>query len=289
MTTPDEIADEGGQAVGRWLHRGSALVGALTGVAVGASGQLQAEIAGAVTAVVVGESLRTIGDQLERSVLSPREQERVGAAMLFAARRIRERQDAGDEPRDDGFFDEDIRGRSASDEFLEGVLRRAADAYEERKVPFLGSLFANLVFAKDVPVPEAHYFLRVADRLTFRQLSFLGLFQLPAYERDIDLIARALTELRGIDLSGISRGAEVELTGLANEGLFGIRQEDGRVVHPVGTFASGLTSDSVERLGLSPSGEALASLLSLDRLLTEDAEAALAELAGDSDWRSKAI
>jgi hypothetical protein len=271
------------------MRLGAPLAGALTGVVISGSGGLPAGLSGAVGGVMVSESFRSAGEQLESGLLGPREQERVGAALSMAAKLIQERLDVGDEIRSDGFFDREDGGRGASDEILEGMLRKAAAAYEEKKLPFIAALYANLAFSPDVPVAEGHYALQAADRLTFRQFCFLGLLTAEAHEDDVSLIARALTEVRGIDLPGITRGAQVEMGGLANEGLVGYRLPPGEVVHPASTTAKGqINSDDVRDLAPTLSGILLSSLMSLDRTRHEDVESALAELAGDPEWRLKA-
>jgi len=82
---------------------------------------------------------------------------------------------AGAEPRSDGFFDSDfVAGRSPAEELLEGALLQAADSYEERKVPLLGNLYAELAFAAEVDRPTANYLLLLARRLTYRQLVLMA-------------------------------------------------------------------------------------------------------------------
>jgi hypothetical protein len=49
----------------------------------------------------------------------------------------------------------------------------AADAWEQRKVPYLGRLFSGTSFDSNVSVGESNYLLRLATRLTYRQLVLL--------------------------------------------------------------------------------------------------------------------
>jgi hypothetical protein len=186
MTLPeDSTRDASGRGLGRLLRVGAPLVGALTGAPIGSSGGLPGGLSGAAGGVMVTESFRAVGGQLESGALSPREQERIGAAVHLAARLVQERLDAGEEVRSDGFFDEVTGGRPISEEVLEGMLRKAAGSYEEKKLPFIAALYANLAFSPEVPAAEAHYALQVADRVTFRQLSLLGLFTVEAHQDDV--------------------------------------------------------------------------------------------------------
>lgn len=85
--------------------------------------------------VVAAGSMITAGlREVTRRVLSRREEARAGGAFLAAAEALEERQDAGQQLRDDGFF---VRsnGRADADEVVEGVLLAAQRSYEERKVP----------------------------------------------------------------------------------------------------------------------------------------------------------
>ena len=83
----------------------------------------------------------------------------------MATLRAQERLEDGETPRDDGFFDPGIEGHDApAEELLEGALLFAANAYEQRKVPLIGRLYASLVFTS-IPVAHANWLLRLAERL----------------------------------------------------------------------------------------------------------------------------
>jgi hypothetical protein len=74
-----------------------------------------------------------VGSEIQERIFAPKQRVRVGAAFAFAAAEIQARLQAGEAPRQDGFFGEDP-GRSHGAELLGGVLLTAADAWEERKV-----------------------------------------------------------------------------------------------------------------------------------------------------------
>jgi hypothetical protein len=50
----------------------------------------------------------------------------------------------------------------------------AASAYQERKVPYIGFLWASLLFRPDLSLDYAHVLLRLADRVSYRQLQVIA-------------------------------------------------------------------------------------------------------------------
>jgi hypothetical protein len=119
--------------------------------------------------VLVERTLQTIGQRL-----FAREEERAREAAVQIAADARERQEQGEQVRDDGFFDEDGRLRSDGEELLEGVLRQAAAAYEERTVPLLARLYSSIAFDPQVGPGDAFFLVRLAGALTYRQFVALG-------------------------------------------------------------------------------------------------------------------
>lgn len=128
--------------------------------------------AGGATGVVLARSLMATGADMVDRLLSRRERMRVGAAIAIAAAVTEERLAAGDTPRDDDFLSSGA-GRAPVDEITEGVLLAAQRAYDEKKVPYLGRLSANLNFRRDVDVASATVLVRIADQLSYQQLCLL--------------------------------------------------------------------------------------------------------------------
>jgi hypothetical protein len=56
------------------------------------------------------------------------------------------------------------------------VLLNAASAYEERKVKHLGWLYASLALDPSITRGYANLLLQLGNRLTYRQLACLALF-----------------------------------------------------------------------------------------------------------------
>jgi hypothetical protein len=156
------------------IEGGADLAGASIGAAVGLIGGPELVVGGAAAGVIATRVFRRVGSELHQRLLGPRHRVRVGAAFAVAAETIMSRLDAGEALRQDGFFDDRAHGRPASDEVLEGVLQAAGEAFEERKVPFLGKLYASVAFDDSVDRPQANFFIAVAERLTFRQVVLLA-------------------------------------------------------------------------------------------------------------------
>lgn len=97
-------------------------------------------------------------------------------AVSIATEVIQARLHAGRNPRDDGFFDSDSSGRAAGEELAEAMLRATERAYEEKKVPYIGRLYAKLCFDATISAAEANHLLRLADALSYRQFLLLQLF-----------------------------------------------------------------------------------------------------------------
>jgi hypothetical protein len=161
------------------IESGSAIAGAATGAAIGLVGGPAGVVGGAALGAAFGGVLRRVGSEIRHRFLGPREGIRIGAAVAFAGEAIAEALAAGHVPRDDGFFDQRSEGRVIADEILEGVLQKARDAYEERKVRYLGLLYANVAFHPQVSPQQANYLIALAGQLTYRQLVALAI----AYEQ----------------------------------------------------------------------------------------------------------
>jgi hypothetical protein len=168
--------DDHDKKVAALIKHGGSIGGAATGAAIGflAGGPIGAAIGGAIGAAVQGAA----SDMADRE-LSCREAMRVGATMSYAIEFIRERIDAGDHPREDGFFQPDDSKRSPAEEIFEGVLLKAKTDHEERKARFYGQLFTNVAFEPNCSRAEANHLLHLMDSLTFLQLCLVSLFSDP--------------------------------------------------------------------------------------------------------------
>jgi hypothetical protein len=150
-----------------------AAVGAGMGLLLGGGG---GALLGATGGAVVAHGLRRVALDIRNRILSPRETARVGAVIALAAQDIEERLRAGQSPRTDGFFEDEVPTHETSaEELVEGTLLVAQRAYEEGKIPFLGKLLATMAFDASLTPAMGHALLRLMDALTYRQLLILSI------------------------------------------------------------------------------------------------------------------
>jgi hypothetical protein len=171
---PDAESEREKDLAKELIEGGAELAGASAGAALGLIGGPAGALGGAAVGVTVTRALRKVGADLRERLMTPRETVRTGAAYAVAAATIRERLEHGDAPRSDGFFEAGEAGRAAAEELLEGVLRSAADAYEEQKVSYLGRLYASIAFDRTVSRRYANFLITLARRLTFSQMVLMA-------------------------------------------------------------------------------------------------------------------
>lgn len=172
------------------------------------------------------------GVDFARRYLGPREKVRVGAAFSFAVQRIEERRINGDAVRDDGFFLSPIEGRADADEILEGVLLTAQREHEEKKVPFLGYLWANVAFEEQIDRSTANHAIRLAQELSYRQLCLLALVR---RKDEFELPESAAQSPAGMSWEAWSLWEELDDLGFAKKELVGV---PGRLPTNIGSPAA---------------------------------------------------
>ena len=268
----------GAKRATKLIQGGGEIAGAAVGGALGLLGGPPGVVAGAVGGVLVTRALKRVGEEVTQRLLGPRQEIRVGAAFAFAADEIRERLEGGDRERSDGWFEADPNGRPEAEELLEGVLLTAANAYEERKVRHLGWLYASLAFDATIGRGYSNFLLRLADRLTYRELACVALVASEANRNALVLVDAAPSE-------GDVRSSEpiiAELTELGQAGVIGVLQDTGAVAAPQGTWGGGdMRSLSLARLAPTPIGDDIHRLMRLDRIPRLDLIEVFAELGGD--------
>ena len=121
---------------------------------------------------------------MDNRSMGPRDRARVGAVCALGAAEIVERINAGEQLREDGFFEEGEAGRSDAEEIWESLLSKCQREASERKLPYMGHLFASLAFDESVGLDMAHLCISEAERLSYRQLCMLRIF---AAEDSLDL------------------------------------------------------------------------------------------------------
>jgi hypothetical protein len=173
-------AEEAG--VRRLIYAGAEIAGGAVGSALGflAAGPAGAALLGAGGAAAA-MALRHIGQEASERMLGPREQVRVGGVLALVATEVGGRIRSGERIRSDGFFDEKATGRPDAEEVAESVLLRSQREPEERKLPYMAHLLANVAFDPEISAQMAHQLTKAAEQLTYRQLCILQLavFQKP--------------------------------------------------------------------------------------------------------------
>lgn len=116
----------------------------------------------------VAQNLERVGKEVLDRHLAPRQEIRVGRAVVVGAIRIEERLKAGERLRTDDFFGSADEGRSLADEITEHALMSAMNAAEERKVDHIGSLLASIAMNPAIDVATGHQLIRIAEQISFR-------------------------------------------------------------------------------------------------------------------------
>lgn len=255
---------------------GADLAGALVGAAIELAGGAPGAFGGAAAGVAVSHALRAVGADVDERALSPQQHERIGAVWILAGDEIRRRLEAGEVPRDDGFFGEGSDGqRPDAEELLEGVLLAAGDEYQQQKLLYLARLYSSLCFHSDVPAGLAHFLVRVADRLTFRQYGLISIFSGGRYS---ERFARA-DVARSEGGPRPEAGVLAELDQLGNQSVLGVGQLDGPPSHFASVYNGGSFGGlSLGKIAPMPVGERLFELMGLGDFPEEEIKALLLEL-----------
>lgn len=158
------------------IDGGAEIAGGAVGGALGflAGGPAGAAALGA-GGVLAAKALKRIGDEVSERLLGPREKVRTGGVLAIAAAEIDRCIRNGKSLRSDGFFQERSPGRSDAEEVAESVLLKSQREPEEKKLPYMGHLLANISFDDQISAQMAHQIIKAAEQLTYRQLCILKL------------------------------------------------------------------------------------------------------------------
>jgi hypothetical protein len=230
----------------------------------------------------VARVLLRVGSDIERWLLAPRQEKRIGEAAKAAFDEIEVRLGADEEVRED-FRDPD--DDSPAVELLEGVLRTAADEWEQRKVPYIGRIYAGLAFDASISPAECAYLIKVAERLTYQQVVLLAFWEAAQdsgkpYEQEVVMLAVRRAE-------GGARPAPTtiaEMDDLGSAGLLGVATERDGIVRPGATFGSsgGFTGVDLNTVRATEIGQRLHRLMGLERVADSDLDAVMSSLRGQA-------
>jgi hypothetical protein len=170
--------------------------------------------------LIVQNAIKSILEDFTHRVLSRNETKKIQTVIEATILEINSRLDGGATPRDDGFFTDEHSGRTKAEEILEGVLLKARDQHEEKKLIHFGYFYANLAFRSDIPPTLANFFLKAGNALSYRQ------FVLLRYIADFGDVAFDAEPIRGrrhslSDLTALTK-EEMELHSPGEFGGFGL-------------------------------------------------------------------
>ena len=170
-----ELIENGADYVG---SAASAGVGAAIG---GALAGMPGIVLGSLAGTAVEKAFQAIGAEISSRALSQSETRKVETVYTLAKEFIAENLNNNKKLREDDFFDEKINGRSSAEEILEGTLQVAQREYEERKLKCLAKLYANIAFSTDITAPTASYLIKLAEKMTYRQIIILHCVAIAKY------------------------------------------------------------------------------------------------------------
>lgn len=164
-----------------WLSSVTELAGGAAGSAASAvigsllADPVSAAAAGGLMGTAATIAVKSLGQELSSRLLSPREQARVGRVYVLAAAQVIERCRNGEKVRYDGFFVNRDNRRSDAEEVWESALLKSQREPEEKKLPYMAHLLANVAFNTEISAEMAHQMTKMAESLTYRQLCILHL------------------------------------------------------------------------------------------------------------------
>lgn len=153
------------------------IVGGTIGGVVGASvaGPLGALI-GSIGEVAATKVITSIISEMTNRKLSNREEIKLSNALSSSIKTLNTKISNGKVIRSDDFFDNKVNERSSAEEILEAVLYKAQREPEEKKIPYIGNIYANVVVDETIFPEIAHQVIKTAESLTYRQLCLLKIF-----------------------------------------------------------------------------------------------------------------
>jgi hypothetical protein len=265
------------------VETASAVVGALAGTALTL---LAGPFVGSAGGQAVARVLLRVGAEIEQRFLGPHQEKRIADAYEAAAAELGEQLEAGNSVRADGFFDSsDADHVSSAEELLEGTLRTAAEAWEGRKVPYIGRIFGRLSFDSSVSPAEAAFLLKLADRVTYEQLVLLAFWAAaedPSSDRRQEVSRLAIDRAQ----SGGRATASViaEMDDLASMSLIGVATNDEDALPPSAIFAStgGFGTTDLDTVRLTTIGQTLHRLMGLDGIPAPELSEVLRSIRGST-------
>lgn len=146
---------------------GSAIAGAIAGEVIG--GPIGG-LAGAAAGTAIASVIEWGASEIATRMLSKSEREKVTTVYEYAKQLICEKLEEGKLLRSDDFFSQQFSNRATAEELLEGVLFAAQRECEEKKLPYLAKLYANICFEETIDRATANMLIKQVEGLTYHQL-----------------------------------------------------------------------------------------------------------------------
>jgi hypothetical protein len=158
------------------IEEGSKITGPAMGAGIGflLGGPIGAAIGGG-SAYLLQKGLIEIGNDIAKRFLSEREKMRIGGVTMYAAEKIQKNLASGMILRNDGFFEQPQKGQPAcieipiierppDEEIIEGFLLGVQKEHEEKKLPFIGNLIANIFFDSSIDKAQINLLITLTPR-----------------------------------------------------------------------------------------------------------------------------
>lgn len=168
-------------------------------------------LVGGPVGVIVGAAIGVATADLMKA-LSKREATRVSKVLELAAESVRQRIQEGASPRQ-------VMDQREAESLVEGVLIKARQSYEEKKLPLLANLLATAPFT-GTPIVNMIATVAIIERLSYRQLCIVSV--IPGYDphRLQPLSSSTIGELFAKHRVGeVGEGVLADLMDLIRQGL----------------------------------------------------------------------
>lgn len=160
----DELLTAGSDIIG-------AAVGGVGGFFLGGPG---GAAAGGAGGVAISKGLKWAVTEIKQRLLGKREEQRIGATMIYAVEKIQSNLKSK-EIRDDDFFEGNLKDRSCAEELFEATLMAAQRDPQEKKLKYYGNLLGNIPFSKAIDRSQANHLIKIAQDLSWNQLCLLAI------------------------------------------------------------------------------------------------------------------
>lgn len=229
------------------------------------------------TAAIIGAASSWPVTQLITKVLefaydqfsTEREMQRGGVVATFAINEIVRRLKNGNSIRGDGFVESPSNTalRSSAEELFEGCLQKARDCYIEKKVPFVGFVFASFLFDEGISSEEANQILTIAEELSFRQYCLIVIIK-----RQDQFAIPKIERLRELPETSQKIALYQEMVGLGSRYIYHVLKENGNVI--IADSIAQITFDGAE---LTSFGERIYESLGLYTILDSEIEEVISQ------------